>query len=326
MASVSVIIPTYRHQDYVIKAVTSVLEQSSPVMELIIVNDGSPDRTDEVLSKYKELPGVRYIKQTNAGQAAARNRGLAEARGEYIGLLDDDDIWPIGRLATLLRAFEQNPQAVMCYGFARLVGMPREARTPTRLGPSGWCHSDFIDHGWIRSPGQTLFRADALRKAGGFDRSLWGTDDWDLYLRMSRIGRFVYVDECTLDYRVHASNASRNVRRMYLNAQKVRRKHFGISSWGQRSAEWRRCTNFIQQFCGGDAADAARRAAERGDVVGTVREWLLALEIIRSPRVATLLVSLLARLTIAWKIPIASDRVRRYFLRRRNAEAVSRTV
>ena len=94
MATVSVIIPTYNHVDYVAETLETVFAQTFGDYEVIVVNDGSPDGTAEVLRPSREAGRIRYIEQANAGQAAARNRGLAEARGEFIAFLDDDDLWP----------------------------------------------------------------------------------------------------------------------------------------------------------------------------------------------------------------------------------------
>src|SRR5271170_3450676 len=97
--AVSVVIPTYNHRDFVVEALESVFAQTFTDYEVIVVNDGSPDDTAAVLRPYIESGRIRYIEQENRGQAGARNRGLAEARGEFVAYLDDDDLWLRDKLA-----------------------------------------------------------------------------------------------------------------------------------------------------------------------------------------------------------------------------------
>src|ERR1700719_2929443 len=98
MPAVSVIIPTYNHRDFVLDAIESVFAQTFTDYEVIVVNDGSPDDTASVLAPLASAGRIRYLEQANAGQGAARNRGIAQARGEFIALLDDDDRWPADKL------------------------------------------------------------------------------------------------------------------------------------------------------------------------------------------------------------------------------------
>src|SRR4051812_10173624 len=102
--TVSVVIPTYGHCRYVLETIESALGQTFSSNEIIVVNDGSPDDTVVVLQPYTQTGRIRYFEQPNAGQASARNRGLAEATGEFVAFLDDDDIWPADKLAWQIQA------------------------------------------------------------------------------------------------------------------------------------------------------------------------------------------------------------------------------
>src|SRR4051794_22002333 len=122
MPLVSVIIPTYKHRDYVLRTLESVFAQTFTDYEIIVVNDGSPDDTADVLRPLVEAGRIRYIEQPNAGQASARNRGIAEARGEFIAMLDDDDLWPAGKLEWQVAEMHRDSDAVVIYGFAEFFG------------------------------------------------------------------------------------------------------------------------------------------------------------------------------------------------------------
>jgi glycosyltransferase involved in cell wall biosynthesis len=228
MTAVSVIIPTYKHAKYVLETIDSVFAQSFGDYEIIVINDGSPDDTAEVLRPLAESRRIRYIEQTNAGQAAARNRGLAEAKGEFVAFLDDDDLWPADKLEWQVGELQRDQGAVLAYGYGELFGSCNPMRVPERAGPAGEVYEAFVPRNWMCSPGQALIRRSALEKVGGFDRRVWGADDWDMFLSLSRRGRFVYRERLALKYRVHEGNASRDALRMYVNSCRVYRKHAGL--------------------------------------------------------------------------------------------------
>src|SRR5690606_15916458 len=113
---VSVVVPTYRHAGLVLETLDSVFAQSHEDVELIVVNDGSPDDTHEVLQPLVQAGRIRYVQQENSGQGAARNRGLAMATGEFVAFLDDDDLWYPHTLTTLVAALNERADAVMAFG------------------------------------------------------------------------------------------------------------------------------------------------------------------------------------------------------------------
>jgi glycosyltransferase involved in cell wall biosynthesis len=228
-SSVSVVIPTYNHQDLIVATLESVFAQSYTDFEVVVVNDGSPDDTAGVLRPFVEAGRIRYVEQENGGQGAARNRGIREARGEFVALLDDDDLWPPDKLEWQVAALRERPEAVLVYGpHALLQPDGSVAPAPPKDHPSGRVHHEFRKGCWLLSPGQALIRASSLREVGGFDPAIWGSDDWDLYIRLSRLGEFVYRDRVSLHYRMHATNASHsNAVRHARNHLRVMRKHAG---------------------------------------------------------------------------------------------------
>jgi len=181
---ISVVIPTYGHRDYVCETLASVFAQTCREYEIIVVNDGSPDDTRQVLDPFIKSGQIRYIEQQNGGQAAARNRGLQEAQGEFVAFLDDDDLWDPEALETHLNLLRSSPEAIVSVGAA--VSFPVEGVATTRTVPiSGNVRCEFLKGNWITTPGQTLIRRPAILEVGGFDPRFWGVDDWDLYLRLA---------------------------------------------------------------------------------------------------------------------------------------------
>lgn len=241
--TVSVVIPTYGHRDFVIRTLESVAAQTfAEPIEVIVVNDGSPDDTEAVLRPWIDSGRISYIAQANTGQGGARNRGIGQARGEFIALLDDDDLWPADKLAWSVEALRENPDASMVYGALELIGkddapsvpldamgnpVPFPCVGPDAEGPQGDAYIPFVATNWIISPGQCVLRrsvVETLRPAP-FDPEIWGADDWDFYLRLAEQHPFLYRNRTALRYRVHAQNASKNEVRMRRNCLKLLKKH-----------------------------------------------------------------------------------------------------
>jgi len=273
---VSVVIPTYKHDQYILQSLDSVFEQTFADYEIIVVNDGSPDTTAHLLKPLADNGSIRYFDQPNAGQSVSRNRGIAEARGEFIALLDDDDFWPKDKLEWQVAELREHPQAVVVYGCVTTFGAPPFLTYPGSDAPQGWVGRDFLRAGWIRSPGQALISADAFRRVGGFDTRIWGTDDWDLWLRLARLGEFRFVQRPALYYRQHPSNASKSVWRMYVNARRVQRKNVGCFPHPGNWKDWFASRRFIRLFCGHDASFVSKDALNEGQRRHAVRMWLLA--------------------------------------------------
>ena len=209
MPAVSVVIPAYNHAAFLPGTLASVFGQTFTDVEVIVVNDGSPDDTAAVVKPYADAGRVRYVEQPNAGQAAARNRGVALAAGEFVALLDDDDTWPADKLAWQVNVLRSTPDAELVGG--RVTRDPGPTDVTVEAGPRRPISG--IDVFWgcpFTSPGQTLIRTAAIRAVGGFDEAIRGVDDFDLYVRLARRKPLLLVDRLALHYREHPANASRD--------------------------------------------------------------------------------------------------------------------
>lgn len=193
---VSIVMPTRDRAHVLGRAISSVLQQSVGDFELLVVDDGSTDATAIVLASYEAHdPRVRVIHLSSAGRgaSAARNAGIAAARGEFVAFVDDDAEWLPTKLERQLEAVRGSGADVVYCRFARVaadgrireVGSAAAERDPWRALLS----RAFIDTSTL------MVRTTTLQAIGGFDENLSRLQDWDLALRLARVGRFAYVPE-----------------------------------------------------------------------------------------------------------------------------------
>jgi glycosyltransferase involved in cell wall biosynthesis len=228
MPCVSVVIPTYNHRDYVLQTLDSVFGQTFSDYEVIVVNDGSPDDTAQVLKPLVDAGRIRYFEHANRGQAATRNFGLQQAQGEFIALLDDDDLWPPDKLQWQVELLRERPEVGAVAGDRFWW---EGTALPELLNDTGECKEMTFESLFggnpIASPGQVLIRRKLIEAVGAFNATFSGADDYDLWFRLTRITRFERYDRIALIYRVHNTNASNNLDHMLRNTRKVVNVHAG---------------------------------------------------------------------------------------------------
>jgi glycosyltransferase involved in cell wall biosynthesis len=204
---VSVVIPTYNRAAKVQSAIESVLSQTYSDLEVIVVDDGSSDGTGQILG---EIFGdrIRYYGQTNQGVSVARNKGVEEARGEWIAFLDSDDLWENDKLEWQFKALERfGPQCSGCYTDTRLFNHP-ETRTLFQMAEESYKHEGMMGvntdvlrllvrpggAGMVVHLSSLLARADVVRKTGGFDPKLLYSEDSEFMFRLAMLTGFCYVN------------------------------------------------------------------------------------------------------------------------------------
>jgi glycosyltransferase involved in cell wall biosynthesis len=209
--SVSVVIPTFNRGDWCAAAVESALGQTLPPHEVIVVDDGSSEPIEAALAPWRER--IRYVRQANAGQAAARNHGSRLATGDWLAFLDSDDRWQPPRLARLLerganeiaagRASAITSASAVCDGRGRPTGRV----LGTRRGQLST--EELLDrHKGLINGASVLVPRRLFAEIGRFDETLNTAEDCDLWLRLSRHGPILFVDEPLLLYRRHDANIS----------------------------------------------------------------------------------------------------------------------
>jgi glycosyltransferase involved in cell wall biosynthesis len=186
MPLVSVVIPAYNAESHIAEALESLRAQTCRQMEIIVVDDGSSDRTAEIVTS--RFPEVRCVRQPNGGASSARNRGVQEARGEWVAFLDADDAWHPDKLRAQLDLMRRHPEVRLC----RTLGseIPLTDVGPVPSGPDGLpVHELFTSLApTLMNPYFTtstvVVRRDSFLAVGGFDTSLKIAEDIDLYLRI----------------------------------------------------------------------------------------------------------------------------------------------
>lgn len=204
---VSVVIPTYNRAANVRNAIESVFAQTFSNLEIIVVDDGSSDGTGSILG---EIYGdrIRYYFQPNQGASLARNKGIMEALGEWIGFLDSDDQWEKEKLEWQFEALERfGPQCGGCYTDTRFYNHP-ETRTMFQMAESSYRHEGTMGintdvlkllirpggAGMVVCLSSFLARADIIRGTGGFDPKLLYSEDSEFVFRIAMITGFCYVN------------------------------------------------------------------------------------------------------------------------------------
>lgn len=203
---VSVIIPSYNHAPFLSDAIQSVMQQTYRSVEIIVIDDGSTDETEHVVTSYRS---VRYVKQKNSGVTAARNAGLKLCSGSYVVFLDADDRLLSEAIEIGARSLMANPDCALTFGSFYMIdteGRRRGLCHPLRQRKYGY--RDFLEQNFIGNPGVALYRREPLVAVDGFDSANQAAGDYDLYLRLTHAFPVACHTEPVLEYRRHGSNMS----------------------------------------------------------------------------------------------------------------------
>lgn len=193
MTFVSVIIPTFNRSSVVIRAINSVLNQGHKDFELIVVDDGSTDETELILTPMIEAGIIKYFKNQNLGVSAARNLGVEKACGEWLSFLDSDDEWLPHKLEEQVAFLKKNPAFRIVYGQEIWLRNGRRVnQRSVHQKHGGWIFDKCIQQCFI-APSSVMLSSFLFHEMGGFDQEFIVCEDYDLWLKISSLYQVGYI-------------------------------------------------------------------------------------------------------------------------------------
>ena len=264
---IAVVIPAYNSAAYLKDTLASILAQSRPADEIVVVDDGSTDDTAEVAAQFSDK--IILVRQQNGGQGSARRRGTNVTTAEFLLFLDADDVLKPTALEKLSHALCDETSAALACCPAEMWSPENPERThvDTLSRPESerlW--ETLLYQNSIRTPGCALLRRAALEGVGGWDADikLKGNEDWELWLRLAETHSFVSIAEPLLKYRVHPTGFSKSRHRMFqsLFVMFARQRARCGSNVNRRmavdSAAWHNCKHILREIWRGDSPIFAR--------------------------------------------------------------------
>lgn len=205
--AVSVVMTVYNTREYVAEAVESVLGQTLADFEFIVIDDGSTDRSAEILRRFAARDGrVRLVSRANTGIVAAANEGIGVARGKYLARMDSDDVCLPHRFETQVKYLDDHPECVLVGSRVTVVD---PYGSPVFVSGQKLTHEQIEAEllssggGWAVVQPSAMMRLDAVRKVGGYRGRHNVSEDQDLFLRLAEVGRVANLEEPLLKYRRH---------------------------------------------------------------------------------------------------------------------------
>jgi glycosyltransferase involved in cell wall biosynthesis len=193
---VSVVIPTYNRAHLICRAIQSVLDQTYQNLEIIVVDDGSTDNTEEIVINFKD-ERIRYIQHSeNKGASAARNSGIRVSRGEYIAFQDSDDEWFSDKLEKQIRAFyKSSPEVGVVYSGFYKVEANKKIYIPSddHAQKKGNIHNELLKGNFVGTP-TVLIKKECFENVKYFDENIPSLEDWELWIEISKYYNFEYIN------------------------------------------------------------------------------------------------------------------------------------
>lgn len=287
MPTVSVIIPSFNCEAYIAETIDSVLQQTFKDVELIVVDDGSTDGTQQIVAAYGAP--VRLITQANAQVCAARNRGIAEAQGAFICLMDHDDYWFPQKLERQLAEFAAHPEVGVVYStfirWHRTAAGAFPAPESFDLKPygdgieeafSGWIYHQFLLDCWMLTS-TAMFRKTVFEHCGNFDVALPYSEDWELWLRIAREYPMIQLRQPSTLYRQHAAQGNLVVRSVDYRTKLLTStvKKWGLCSRDGRCVSRRQYSTQLAAYHAGFARGQLLAGNRRRALSSFFKSWVV---------------------------------------------------
>jgi glycosyltransferase involved in cell wall biosynthesis len=261
MPKVSVIICVYNGANTIARTLESVLNQTFTDFELLIINDGSKDHTLDVISQFTDAR-IQVYSYHNSGLATSRNRGLAQAAGDYIAFIDADDLWSADKLKSQVKVLEASPKAGVAYSWVDRID------EGDRIICQGGHHTaagnvlaylllaDITDSG-----SNALIRKSAFVEVGNYEESMPSGQDWDLAIRLATRYEFVVVPRSQVFYRASSCSISANVLRLEAGCRKTIDRSFQIAPVSLQRLKRYSLANLYKYFETSHSSSPGRLAA-----------------------------------------------------------------
>lgn len=223
---ISIIMPAYNAEKTISESIESVLKQTYQNWELLVVNDGSKDNTSSVVKLFNNAR-IKLIEQVNGGVANARNNGIRQAQGEYIAFLDSDDLWLDEKLERQITFYQHNSEFGLVYTDKKCFYERIEDAFYCKYKEPINIDDDYLrllTHDYIATL-TVMTKKEVLDKIGTFDTELFGTEDWDLWIRIAKDYKIGYIVQDLAYYREHSAGISKNRERHLKEEWKVIEKH-----------------------------------------------------------------------------------------------------
>lgn len=212
MAQISVIIPAYNSEKTILETIQSVQAQTFSDWEIIIIDDGSTDKTIGVVNTIQDSR-IQVFSYPNAGVAAARNQGLAHATGNYIAFLDADDLWAPEKLELQLQALQESPQAGLAYSWIYYMDAAgvKLCEPDKKILAQGNVYSELLIENFIVNASNPLIKREVIEAVGLFDSELKSAEDWEYWLRIAKNWDFAVIPKPQVYYRQTSGSLSSKI-------------------------------------------------------------------------------------------------------------------
>ena len=222
---VSIIMPAYNAEKYILESIDSVIAQTYKSWELIVVDDGSVDSTSVVVRNFKDRR-VKLIEQINSGVSKARNSGIENAKGEYITFLDSDDLWEKYKLEVQVSYMLNNPSVILSYtDYVSFINDGERVKNKQLYPFKIKSLKDRILVFNFIATLTVMVKSKILKDVGGFDIDLFGPEDWDLWIKISKMGGIGHIEKKLSLYREHEGGISKNKKRQLEEEYKILLRH-----------------------------------------------------------------------------------------------------
>ena len=270
MTTISVVIPAYNAERTISATIESVRQQTFSDLEIIVIDDGSSDRTLEILKAVND-ERLKVYSYQNGGLPTARNRGIARAEGQYISFIDADDLWTEDKLEKQLAALQANPQAGVAYSWIIIMLEARNTEEVTTYVPGKKVYfkdnvlSPLLLDNFVGNGSNILVKKDIIDSVGEFDPSLKSCEDWDYYLRLAAKSHFALVPEHQVIYRKAPGSMTSKVDVMETAGERVIDKIYQIVPQTLQQQKSKSIARF-SIFCGKIFLDRNNRTISDLDV------------------------------------------------------------